>query len=104
MFSSPKILALTHCSRMEQLFMKSIAILYKSSGIEETSLNQIIGQHVALCRMEGIQPLNRSQILNVCCKLASFKLILLEPSKNIYMQRVRCNMDTADIDHVINDK
>lgn len=104
MFSSPKILALSHCSKMEQLFMKAIAILYKASGIEETTLNKIFEQHVALCRSEIIHPLNRTQLLNVCCKLASFKMILLEPSKNIYMQRVRCNMSTDDIDYVVNDK
>lgn len=101
MFSSPKILALTHCSQMEQLFMESIALLYKSSGIEETSLNKIFSQHVALCLQDNLQPLNRSQFLNVCCKLASFKMILLEPSKNIYLQRVRCNMSTDDIDYVL---
>lgn len=104
MFSSPKILALSHCSKMEQLFMKAIAILYKASGIEETTLNKIFEQHVALCRSESIHPLNRTQLLNVCCKLASFKMILLEPSKNIYMQRVRCNMSTDDIDYVVSDK
>ena len=104
MFSSPKILALTHCSHMEQLFMKSISILFKKSGIEETSLNNIFEQHTFLCKTVNIQPLNRTQLLNVCCKLASSKMILLEPAKNIYLQRIRCNMSTDDIEYVVNDK
>jgi origin recognition complex subunit 1 len=45
MFSSAKITALKHASRMEQLFMKAIACLYQASGIEETSLNKIYEQH-----------------------------------------------------------
>jgi Cdc6-like AAA superfamily ATPase len=103
MFSSAKITALSNCSKMEQLFMKSIAILYKKSGIEETSLNRIFEQHNFLCKTVNIQPLNRTQLLNVCCTLASSKLILLEPTKNIYLQRVRCNMSIDDIDYVLND-
>lgn len=101
MFSSAKINALTHSSKMEQLFMKSISIIYQNSGIEETTLNKIYEQHNFLCRSQAIQPLNRTQFLNVCCSLASCKLILLEPSKNIYLQRVRCNMSCDDIDYVI---
>jgi Cdc6-like AAA superfamily ATPase len=101
MFSSAKINALTQASKMEQLFMKAILILYQNSGLEETTLNKIYEQHNFLCRSSSIQPLNRTQFLNVCCSLASCKLILLEPSKNIYLQRVRCNMSTDDIDYVL---
>lgn len=100
MFSSPKILALTNCSLMEQLFMNSISMLFKTSGQEETSLKKIFEQHACLCKTKNIQTLNRTQLLNVCCKLASSKMILLEPAKNIYLQRVRCNMSTDDIDYV----
>ena len=104
MFSSAKIVALTHCSQMEKFFMKSISILYQKSGIEETSLKNIFEQHSFFCKSNGIQTLNRTQLLNICCMLASLKLILLEPSKNIFLQRVRCNMSTDDIDYVLNDK
>jgi origin recognition complex subunit 1 len=102
MFSSAKINALSNASRMEQYFMKSISILYQKSGLEETTLNKIFEQHNFLCRSEGMVPLNRTQLLNVCCMLASSKLILLEPSRNIYLQRVRCNMSVDDIDYVLN--
>lgn len=103
MFSSAKITLLTHASKMEKLFMKAITLLYQKSGMEETSLNRIIETHNFLCRSENIQPLNRTQLLNVCCSLASTKIILLEPSKNIYLQRVRCNMSIDDIEYVLND-
>ena len=102
MFSSAKITALKNASRMEQLFMKAIACLYQASGIEETSLNKIYEQHTFLCRSQGMQSLNRTQFMSVCCSLASTKLVLLEPSNNIYLQRVRCNMSTDDIDYVLN--
>jgi origin recognition complex subunit 1 len=102
MFSSAKINALSSASKMEQFFMKSISILYQKSGLEETTLNKIFEQHNFLCRSEGMAPLNRTQLLNICCMLASSKLILLEPSRNIYLQRVRCNMSVDDIDYVLN--
>jgi Cdc6-like AAA superfamily ATPase len=102
MFSSAKIQALINSSKMEKFFMKSISILYQKSGLEETTLNKIFEQHNFLCRTENIQPMNRTQLLNICCSLASSKLILLEPSRNIYLQRVRCNMGVDDIDYVLN--
>ena len=102
MFSSAKIIALANCTRLEQFFMKAIMILYQKSGMEETSLNKIFEQHHFLCLSHGIKALNRTQLLNICCTLASSKLILLEPSKNIYLQRVRCNMSVDDIEYVLN--
>lgn len=103
MFSSAKITALINSTKMERFFMKSIAILYQATGLEETTLNRIIEQHNIMCRSHNIPPLNRTQLLNVCCSLASLKLILLEPSKNIYLQRVRCNMSMDDIDYALKD-
>lgn len=98
MFSSAKITALKNASLMEKHFMKAIANLFLNSGIEETTLNKIFEEHTAICKFSAVKPLNRTQLLNVCCSLASSKMILLEPSKNIYLQRVRCNMNTDDIE------
>ena len=102
MFSSAKITLLKHATLMEQYFMKSVMNLFQKSGIEETTLKKIFEEHTAMCKFSSIKPLNRTQFLSVCCSLASSKLILLEPSKNIYLQRVRCNMNTDDIEYGIN--
>jgi Cdc6-like AAA superfamily ATPase len=102
MFSSAKITLLKHLSRAEQLFMQAIVVIYKTSGIEETTLNKIFEQYTELCKCYGMQVLNQTQLTNVCCSLSSLKLILLEPSNNIYLQRVRCNMSVDDIDYVLN--
>lgn len=101
MFSSAKITALRHASEMEQHFMKAIANLFLKSGVEETTLNKIFEEHTTICKHSAQKPLNRTQLLNVCCSLASSKLILLEPSRNIYLQRVRCNMSTDDVEYGI---
>lgn len=101
MFSSAKITALQNASIMEKHFMKAICNLYLKSGIEETTLNKIFEEHSTICKFASLKCLNRTQLLNVCCALASSKMILLEPSKNIYLQRVRCNMSTDDIDYAL---
>ena len=101
MFSSVKIIALKHATKHEQIFLKSISYLYKHTGLEETNLNKIYEQHSTMCKLENVKPLNRTQLINICCSLASLKLILLEPSKNIYLQRVRLNMSTDDIDFAL---
>ena len=102
MFSSAKITLLKQASLMEQYFMKAILKLFQNSGVEETTLNKIFEEHTMICNFNNHRPMNRTQFLNVCCSLASSKLILLEPSKNIYLQRVRCNMNTDDIDFATN--
>ena len=102
MFSSAKIVALKNCTLMEQYFMRAISNIYRSTGLEETTFKRIFEEHTSLCRVNSYTPLNRTQLLNVCCNLGSMKLILLEPSKNIYLQRVRSNMNTDDIEYVIN--
>ena len=101
MFSSAKINLLLNASLHEQYFMEAVATLYKKSGIEETTFNKIFEQHTAICNYQRVHPMNRTQLLNVCCSLGSSKLILLEPCNNIYLQRVRANMSVDDIDYVI---
>lgn len=101
MFSSAKITAVKHATKHEQYFLKAIATLYQKSGIEETNLNKIFDEHTILCKYDNVKSLNRTQLLNICCSLSSCKLILLEPSKNIYMQRVRLNMSADDVDFAL---
>lgn len=101
MFSSAKINLLLNASLHEIYFMEAIATLYKKSGIEETTLNKIFENHTMICNYNKTRPLNRTQLLSVCCSLGSSKLILLEPSNNIYLQRVRANMSIDDIDYVL---
>jgi Cdc6-like AAA superfamily ATPase len=103
MFSSSKIVFLKSATKYEQLFLKAITILYKSTGSEETQLNKIFEQFVALCKYDNIAVINRTQLLNICNMLASCKLILIEPSKTIsvYMQRIRLNMSVDDIEYAL---
>lgn len=102
MFGSPKIEWLKSASLQEQLFMQALSILYKSTGREETTLDKVFEQH-AILQQKG-QKLNRTQLFNVCCNLSASKLILLEPSRNINLQRVRCNMNVDDVEWVLQNK
>ena len=58
---------------------------------------QVLVQHQALCRVEGLQPVSVSEGLGVCQRLGAQRLLLLESSRLGVLQRVRLNVSQDDV-------
>lgn len=58
---------------------------------------QVYSQHVALCRMEGLPYPTMSETMAVCSHLGSCRLLLVEPSRNDLLLRVRLNVSQDDV-------
>lgn len=58
---------------------------------------QVYSQHVALCRMEGLPYPTMSETMVVCSHLGSCRLLLVEPSRNDLLLRVRLNVSQDDV-------
>lgn len=58
---------------------------------------QVLVQHQALCRVEGLQPVSVSEGLAMCQRLGACRLLLLEPSRLGVLQRVRLNVSQDDV-------
>ncbi|KAF5923163.1 origin recognition complex subunit 1 [Diceros bicornis minor] len=97
MFSSSYITAIKNSSVLEQSFLRAILAEFRRSGLEEATFQQVYSQHVALCRMEGLPYPTMSETMAVCSHLGSCRLLLVEPSRNDLLLRVRLNVSQDDV-------
>ncbi|KAM5320175.1 origin recognition complex subunit 1 isoform 1-T6 [Glossophaga mutica] len=97
MFSSSYITAIKNSSVMEQSFLRAILAEFHRSGLEEATFQQVYRQHVELCRMEGLPYPTMSETMAVCSHLGSCRLLLVEPSRNDLLLRVRLNISQGDV-------
>uniref|UniRef100_A0A8D0QMG3 Origin recognition complex subunit 1 n=1 Tax=Sus scrofa TaxID=9823 RepID=A0A8D0QMG3_PIG len=97
MFSSSYITAIKNSSVLEQSFLRAILTEFRRSGLEEATFQQVYSQHVALCRMEGLPYPTMSETMAVCSHLGSCRLLLVEPSRNDLLLRVRLNVSQDDV-------
>lgn len=58
---------------------------------------QVLVQHQALCRVEGLQPVGVSEGLAACGRLGACRLLLLESSRLGLLMRVRLNVSQDDV-------
>ncbi|NWR62744.1 ORC1 protein, partial [Bucorvus abyssinicus] len=103
MFSSPYINAIRNASLHEQIFLKAILAEFRRTGVEEATFQQVYHQHVALCRIEGMQSTTVSEIMAVCSRLGACRLLLVESSDKYLHMRVRLNMSQDDVTYALND-
>ncbi|KAM9832070.1 origin recognition complex subunit 1 [Neosynchiropus ocellatus] len=97
MFSSAYVTAIKGASLQEQLFLRAVIAEFRRLGLEEATFQQVLVQHQALCRVEGLQPVNASEALAVCQRLGACRLLLLESSRLDVAQRVRLNVSQDDV-------
>ncbi|KAM8889003.1 origin recognition complex subunit 1 isoform 2-T2 [Synchiropus picturatus] len=97
MFSSPYVTAIKAASLQEQLFLRAVIAEFRRLGLEEATFQQVLVQHQALCRVEGLQPVHASEALAACRRLGACRLLLLESSRLDVLQRVRLNVSQDDV-------
>ncbi|XP_026507633.1 origin recognition complex subunit 1-like isoform X4 [Terrapene carolina triunguis] len=97
MFSSPYINSIRNASLHEQMFLKAIIAEFRRSGLEEATVQQIYHQHVALCRIEGLQIPTVSEIMAICSRLGACRFLLLESNNKYLHVRVRLNISQDDV-------
>ncbi|CAI5777168.1 origin recognition complex subunit 1 isoform X1 [Podarcis lilfordi] len=97
MFSSPYIHAIRNASLYEQIFLKATIAEFRRSGLEESTVQQIFHQHVALCRIEGLQTPTVSDALAVVSRLSAYRLLLTDSNSKYIHMRVRLNVSQDDI-------
>ncbi|KAM6128883.1 origin recognition complex subunit 1 [Phoenicopterus ruber ruber] len=104
MFSSPYINAIRNASLHEQMFFKAILAEFRRAGVEEATVQQVYHQHVALCRMEGMQSPTISEIMAICSRLGACRLLLVESSNKYLHMRVRLNISQDDVMYALKDE
>ncbi|KFV03220.1 Origin recognition complex subunit 1 [Tauraco erythrolophus] len=104
MFSSPYINAIRSASLHEQIFLKAILAEFRKAGVEEATVQQVYHQHVALCRIEGMQSPTVSEMMAICSRLGACRLLLVESSNKYLHMRVRLNISQDDVMYALKDE
>ncbi|NWU93023.1 ORC1 protein, partial [Upupa epops] len=103
MFSSPYINAIRNASLHEQFFLKAILAEFRRAGVEEATVQQVYRQHIALCRIEGVQSPTISEMMAICSRLGACRLLLLDSSNKYFHMRVRLNVSQDDVAYALKD-
>ncbi|XP_064521294.1 origin recognition complex subunit 1 isoform X1 [Pseudopipra pipra] len=104
MFSSPYINAIRNASLHEQIFLKAILAEFRRAGVEEATVQQVYHQHMALCRIEGMQRPTVSEMMAICSRLGASRLLLLEASNKYLHMRVRLNLSQDDVMYALREE
>ncbi|NXY25050.1 ORC1 protein, partial [Atrichornis clamosus] len=104
MFSSPYVNAIRNASLQEQIFLKAILAEFRRAGVEEATVQQVYHQHVALCRIEGLQSPTVSEIMAICSRLGASRLLLVEASHKYLNVRVRLNLSQDDVVYALREE
>ncbi|XP_060087799.1 origin recognition complex subunit 1 [Heteronotia binoei] len=97
MFSSPYIHTIRNASLQEQIFLKATIAEFHRSGLEETTVQQVYHQHVALCRIEGLKTPTVSEIMAISSRFSACRLLLSESNNKYLHSRIRLNVSQDDI-------
>ncbi|XP_044285862.1 origin recognition complex subunit 1 isoform X2 [Varanus komodoensis] len=104
MFSSPYINTIRNASLQEQIFLKATIAEFRRLGLEEATVQQIFHQHVALCRIEGLQTPTISDIMAISSRLGTCRLLLLESSSKYLHMRIRLNVSQDDVMYALKEE
>ncbi|NXM32378.1 ORC1 protein, partial [Oxyruncus cristatus] len=104
MFSSPYINAIRNASLHEQIFLKAILAEFRRAGVEEATVQQVYHQHMALCRIEGMERPTVSEMMAICSRLGASRLLLLEASNKYLHMRVRLNLSQDDVMYALKEE
>nr|XP_055198135.1 origin recognition complex subunit 1 isoform X4 [Nyctereutes procyonoides] len=87
----------TH-SQLQQILISRLKNIkaFEDDAIQLVA-RKVYSQHVALCRMEGLPYPTMSETMAVCSNLGSCHLLLVEPSRNDLLLRVRLNVSQDDV-------
>ncbi|KFP80064.1 Origin recognition complex subunit 1 [Acanthisitta chloris] len=99
MFSSPYINAIKTAHNTQAILAE-----FRRAGVEEATVQEVYHQHVALCRIEGLQSPTVSEVLAVCSRLGACRLLLLEANDKYLHMRVRLNLSQDDVMYALKDE
>ncbi|KAG7200515.1 hypothetical protein KM043_001079 [Ampulex compressa] len=97
MIAMPKVQAIKHCSKMEQVFLEAVCAECERTGIEEVYFKNVYKQLEALCSFEGIKIPTITEVLAVCGRLGASRLLICEHSRADIYQKLLLNISTDDV-------
>ncbi|XP_072387921.1 origin recognition complex subunit 1-like isoform X2 [Diabrotica undecimpunctata] len=97
MITQPKVLAIKHCSKLEQLIMQSIVAEVERTGVEETTFCDVYKMLVTCSAIEGFKMVSSTIAQRAVCRLSASRLILADQKCNNIHQKIILNVSIDDV-------
>ncbi|CAH1117278.1 unnamed protein product [Phaedon cochleariae] len=97
MITQPKIRAIKHCSKLEQLIMQSIVAEVERTGVEETTFADVFKMFQTCAAIEGFKMVSTTVALSAVARLGACRLILTEQKGCDIYQRIILNVSVDDV-------
>ncbi|KAJ8684152.1 hypothetical protein QAD02_019944 [Eretmocerus hayati] len=97
MIASPKIQAIRHCSEAEKMFLQAVCVEVNRTGVEEVIFKNVYYQMKPMCLMEGQEVPNSSEVLAICGRLVSYRLLTCDNPRRDILQKILLNVSTDDV-------
>ncbi|XP_077259349.1 origin recognition complex subunit 1 isoform X1 [Temnothorax americanus] len=101
MIINPKVQAVKHCSKFEQIFLQAVCVEVKRIGVEEVCFKNVYRQFESLCSFDGYKTPNITQTLDICSKLGDYRLLLCEYSGSDIHQKILLNISKDEMHYAL---
>ncbi|XP_011701490.1 PREDICTED: origin recognition complex subunit 1 isoform X2 [Wasmannia auropunctata] len=101
MIINPKVQAIKHCSRFEQIFLQAVCVEVKRIGVEEVCFINVYRQFESLCSFDGYKTPNITQTLDICAKLGDYRLLICEYSGSDIHQKILLNISKDEMHYAL---
>eukprot|EP00850_Spirogloea_muscicola_P007219 SM000036S13263 [mRNA] locus=s36:186500:191523:+ [translate_table: standard] len=100
-FQAPHMLMLGRCSQQEKVFLASLVLEGRRSGVAEATFERVAGAHLQLCRAHGEAVAPMDTLCAIGCRLGVCRLILCEPGTKRRHQKLQLNVPSDDVTFVL---
>ncbi|XP_011875831.1 PREDICTED: origin recognition complex subunit 1 [Vollenhovia emeryi] len=101
MIINPKVQAIKHCSKFEQIFLQAVCVEVKRIGVEEVCFINVYKQFESLCSFDGYKTPNVTQVLDICAKLGDYRLLICEYSGSDIHQKILLNTSKDEMHYAL---
>ncbi|KYN45308.1 Origin recognition complex subunit 1 [Trachymyrmex septentrionalis] len=101
MIINPKVQAIKHCSKFEQIFLQAVCVEVKRIGVEEVCFMNVYRQFESLCSFDGYKIPNITQTLDICAKLGDYRLLICEYASNDIHKKILLNVSKDELHYAL---
>ncbi|XP_011056224.1 PREDICTED: origin recognition complex subunit 1 isoform X2 [Acromyrmex echinatior] len=101
MIINPKVQAIKHCSKFEQIFLQAVCVEVKRIGVEEVCFMNVYRQFESLCSFDGYKTPNITQTLDICAKLGDYRLLICEYASNDIHKKLLLNISKDELHYAL---
>ncbi|KAI9497187.1 P-loop containing nucleoside triphosphate hydrolase protein [Zychaea mexicana] len=97
MLASPTVSFLQACALHQKLFLVSVMLCVRRSGLGDVEFGDAANYHMQACRWHHVQPPTTSDLMRVCESLGQARALVIEGGRMDLAMRMSLNISEQDI-------